>query len=165
MTKTSISRLRYQLAKRYVERRRNSGLAFGGIAPVVTDRWPRQYDNQGLSAAAAIDRDVRLLPGRALPEKEVAAILNVSKTPVREAIIRLWEEGLIKVVPQGGTFVATIEVQRYIEACFIRFRLEAVPRRKPPSVTRSKTSGGWSLASTSRSKLWKRKITPASRAG
>jgi DNA-binding GntR family transcriptional regulator len=69
--------------------------------------------------------EVRLLPGRALPEKEVAAILNVSKTPVREAIIRLSEEGLIKVVPQGGTFVATIEVQRYIEACFIRFRLEA----------------------------------------
>jgi DNA-binding GntR family transcriptional regulator len=68
--------------------------------------------------------EVRLLPGRALSEKEVAAILHVSKTPVREAIIRLSEEGLIKVVPQGGTFVATIEVQRYIEACFIRFRLE-----------------------------------------
>ncbi|WP_156414610.1 GntR family transcriptional regulator [Ensifer sp. Root278] len=69
--------------------------------------------------------EVRLLPGRALPEKEVAALLNVSKTPVREAIIRLSEEGLVKVVPQGGTFVATIEVQRYIEACFIRFRLES----------------------------------------
>ncbi|MGE6784860.1 GntR family transcriptional regulator [Ensifer adhaerens] len=55
----------------------------------------------------------------------MAAILNVFKTPVREAIIRLSEEGLVKVVPPGGTFVATIEVQRYIEACFIRFRLES----------------------------------------
>lgn len=69
--------------------------------------------------------EVQLLPGRALPEKEVAAILDVSKTPVREAIIRLSEEGLVKVVPQGGTFVSPIEVQRYIEACFIRHRLEA----------------------------------------
>ncbi|MCM2477750.1 GntR family transcriptional regulator [Rhizobium sp. CG5] len=69
--------------------------------------------------------EVKLLPGRALPEKEVAAILNISKTPVREAIIRLSEEGLLRVVPQGGTFVSTIDVQRYIEACFIRFKLES----------------------------------------
>ncbi len=69
--------------------------------------------------------EVRLLPGRALSEKEIAAILNVSKTPVREAIIRLQEEGLLAVVPQGGTFVASLDVQRYMEACFIRFRLES----------------------------------------
>ena len=31
--------------------------------------------------------EVRLLPGRSLSEKEVAAILNISKTPVREAMI------------------------------------------------------------------------------
>lgn len=69
--------------------------------------------------------EVRLLPGRSLSEKEVAAILNISKTPVREAMIRLSEEGLLSVVPQGGTFVATIDVQRYIEACFIRYKLES----------------------------------------
>ncbi|MFC0010155.1 GntR family transcriptional regulator [Devosia nitrariae] len=68
--------------------------------------------------------EVRLLPGRAISEKEIAAILNVSKTPVREAIIRLVEDGFVTVVPQGGTYVNTIEVQRYMEACFVRFKLE-----------------------------------------
>jgi GntR family transcriptional regulator, rspAB operon transcriptional repressor len=68
--------------------------------------------------------EVKLIPGRALSEKEIAATLNVSKTPVREAIIRLADEGLLKVVPKGGTYVAPIEMQRYLEACFIRFRLE-----------------------------------------
>lgn len=68
--------------------------------------------------------EVKLLPGRALSEKEIAALLDVSKTPVREAIIRLAEEGFVTVVPQGGTYVATIDVQRYMEACFIRFKLE-----------------------------------------
>ena len=68
--------------------------------------------------------EVKLLPGRALSEKEIAALLNVSKTPVREAIIRLSEEGFVSVVPQGGTYVAPIDVQRYMEACFIRFKLE-----------------------------------------
>ncbi|WP_440408977.1 GntR family transcriptional regulator [Neorhizobium petrolearium] len=68
--------------------------------------------------------EVKLLPGRALSEKEVATLLNVSKTPVREAIIRLAEEGFVIVVPQGGTYIAPIDVQRYMEACFIRFKLE-----------------------------------------
>ncbi len=68
--------------------------------------------------------EVRLLPGRAISEKEIAAILQVSKTPVREAIIRLAEDGFVTVVPQGGTYVTTIEIQRYMEACFIRFKLE-----------------------------------------
>lgn len=68
--------------------------------------------------------EVRLLPGTTLSEKEIAAILNVSKTPVREAIIRLSEEGFLIVVPQGGTYVAPIDVQRYMEACFTRFKLE-----------------------------------------
>ncbi len=68
--------------------------------------------------------EVKLLPGRALSEKEIAALLNVSKTPVREAIIRLSEEGFVTVVPQGGTYISPIDVQRYMEACFIRFKLE-----------------------------------------
>jgi GntR family transcriptional regulator, rspAB operon transcriptional repressor len=43
---------------------------------------------------------------------------------VREAIIRLAEEGLLTVVPKGGTYVSPIEIQRYVEACFVRAHLE-----------------------------------------
>lgn len=89
--------------------------------------------------------EVKLLPGRALSEKEIAALLHVSKTPVREAIIRLAEEGFVIVVPQGGTYIAPIDVQRYMEACFIRFKLEegavieAVKRHSLEDIARLKT--------------------------
>ena len=45
-------------------------------------------------------------PGSALKEKELAAELGVSRTPVREALLRLRLEGLVRVVPRGGIFVA-----------------------------------------------------------
>lgn len=89
--------------------------------------------------------EVKLLPGRALSEKEIAALLNVSKTPVREAIIRLSEEGFVTVVPQGGTYISPIDVQRYMEACFIRFKLEegavieAAKRHSLEDIARLKT--------------------------
>ena len=68
--------------------------------------------------------DLSLPPESALVEQEVAAVLNVSKTPVREAIIRLSREGLVKVVPKSGSYVAAVSLERYLEACFVRTQLE-----------------------------------------
>lgn len=68
--------------------------------------------------------DLSLPPDVALVEQEVACVLKVSKTPVREALIRLSREGLVRVVPKSGTFVAPINIDRYLEAVFIRERLE-----------------------------------------
>lgn len=67
---------------------------------------------------------IRLYPGQMLSEKEVADSLQASKTPIREAMIRLQGSGLVKIVPQKGTFVTPIQIDRYIEACFIRLQLE-----------------------------------------
>lgn len=68
--------------------------------------------------------DLSLPPEFALVEQDVASELNVSKTPVREAIIRLAREGLIKVVPKSGSYVTPINLDRYLEACFVRTQLE-----------------------------------------
>lgn len=68
--------------------------------------------------------DLSLPPEFALVEQDVASELNVSKTPVREAIIRLAREGLIKVVPKSGSYVTPISLDRYLEACFVRTQLE-----------------------------------------
>ncbi len=67
---------------------------------------------------------VKLRPGELLSEKEVADAFGASKTPVREAIIRLEDKGFLEVVPKSGTYVTPIRLDRYIEACFIRLRLE-----------------------------------------
>lgn len=67
---------------------------------------------------------LELLPGQALSENELAAAHSVSRTPVREALIRLADDGLVEVVPQLGTFVSRISVQDVREVQFIRETLE-----------------------------------------
>lgn len=49
---------------------------------------------------------LKLPPGTAMSEQELSGVLNVSRTPVREAFIRLAEKGLLEVLPQRGTFVS-----------------------------------------------------------
>jgi DNA-binding GntR family transcriptional regulator len=66
----------------------------------------------------------RVLPGHALSENEVAASLGISRTPVREAFIKLEEEGLIEVYPQYGSFVAPIRVADIYDSQFVRESLE-----------------------------------------
>lgn len=68
--------------------------------------------------------NLSLPPESALVEQEVASVLHISKTPVREAIIRLSREGLVQVVPKSGSYVTAISLDRYFEACFIRTQLE-----------------------------------------
>ena len=50
------------------------------------------------------------LPGQALSEMKLAEELGVSRTPVREALIKLSEDGLVNIVPQSGTYVSPIDV-------------------------------------------------------
>ena len=66
-----------------------------------------------------------LLPGERLSESEVAKTLSVSRQPVREAFIKLSEEGLVQVLPQRGTFVTKISVAAVMDARFVREAIEA----------------------------------------
>ena len=45
-----------------------------------------------------------LLPGERISESEIAKALSISRQPVREAFIKLSEEGLVQVLPQRGAF-------------------------------------------------------------
>lgn len=74
--------------------------------------------------------EIRLLPGQQISELEVADALKTSKTPVREALIRLEDSGLVSIVPKSGTYVTPIRIDRYLEACFIRINLEIGAVRK-----------------------------------
>lgn len=63
-------------------------------------------------------------PGQSLSEKEVAAALGVSRTPVREAFLQLAEDGLVVISPQRGTAVAKISTCQVRQAQFAREVLE-----------------------------------------
>jgi DNA-binding GntR family transcriptional regulator len=67
---------------------------------------------------------MRLRPSERLSEKELGLRFGTSRTPVREAIVRLVEDGLIEVRPQRGTYVARISLQAVRRARFVRSALE-----------------------------------------
>ena len=69
-------------------------------------------------------------PGSLLSEKDVSSRFSVSRQPVREAFIKLAENGLIQVLPQRGTFVRKISARNVADGRFIREAVEiAVVRR------------------------------------
>ncbi len=68
--------------------------------------------------------EIKLKPGESITEKEVAGMFGVSRTPVREAFIKLAQEGLLEVYPQRGTKVSLIDLNRVEEARFMRENLE-----------------------------------------
>jgi DNA-binding GntR family transcriptional regulator len=78
-----------------------------------------------------------LRPGQALSENEIAQQLGVSRTPVREAIIRLESEGLLTVKPQVATTVAPIDVDAVADVQFLR---EAVECRTVALAARAPTA-------------------------
>ena len=67
---------------------------------------------------------LELKPGELLSEAELAKKLNVSRTPIREVLIKLKAEKLIEVKPQAGTNVSLIAWNLIEEAVFIRYNLE-----------------------------------------
>jgi DNA-binding GntR family transcriptional regulator len=68
--------------------------------------------------------DLRLVPGTPISENMICQQTVVSRTPVREALIRLAQEDLITVFPQRGSHVAPIRLQKVIEGTFVRESLE-----------------------------------------
>jgi len=67
---------------------------------------------------------MRRKPGEAIAEKQIAESYGVSRTPVREAVLRLADDGLVEVFPQSGTYVSRIPLNRLPEAIVIRKTLE-----------------------------------------
>ncbi|NGZ76875.1 GntR family transcriptional regulator [Saccharibacillus alkalitolerans] len=68
--------------------------------------------------------NLNLKPGQAISEVDLAAALQLSRTPVREVMSRLKEEYLVDVIPQVGTYISKIDAQLIEEAAFMRFTLE-----------------------------------------
>lgn len=106
-------------------------LADMSVRPVPTNATSRRISAGRITTATVIYRELhtaivsmQLIPGTALNEKALTEQFGVSRTPVREAIIRLVEDGLVDVFPQSGTFVAPIQVALIPEAVIIRQALE-----------------------------------------
>lgn len=79
----------------------------------------------------------RLAPGTTLLETEIAALLGLSRTPVREALIRLAEEGLVLIRPRHGVTVIDLTVSDFRDILDVFSALEvravALAASRPPA--------------------------------
>lgn len=70
-----------------------------------------------------------LAPGTPISEAERAESLGISRTPVREAMQQLAQEGLIEVFPKRGTFVARLSARDVRESFELREAVETFAAR------------------------------------
>lgn len=88
---------------------------------------------------------LELLPDTTLVRNDIAETFNVSQSPVREAIQRLEQEGLVISYPQSRTVVSKIDVAHARETQFLRISVELEVAR-----TLARTGDGELLAPTRR---------------
>ncbi len=69
--------------------------------------------------------NMTLEPGTDVSVQKLSERYGVSRTPVREAVVRLQQSGLVEIYPQRKTVVSKIDLQRVREEWFIRTSLES----------------------------------------
>ena len=96
----------------------------------------RNGRSRAATAASRIYSDLRAelvslqrRPGEAISESEIALSFGVSRTPVREAILKLSDEGLLEIFPQSGIIVSRIPIAALPETIIIRKALEETTAR------------------------------------
>lgn len=67
---------------------------------------------------------LELQPGSAVSGNELSAILSISRTPVREALIELNRIGLVEILPQRGSYISKIDYNLVEESRFLRLVTE-----------------------------------------
>lgn len=83
-----------------------------------------KLSEQALDQIRARIVDGTLALGEAISETSLAQVLNVSKTPVREALQELKREGLVQIFPKRGTFVFEASPELVRELSDFRLVLE-----------------------------------------
>jgi DNA-binding GntR family transcriptional regulator len=71
----------------------------------------------------------RLQPGERLVEREIVSALNVSRTPLREALPQLEAHGFIRTIPRRGAIVAQLTLKDVDELFDVRESLEVLAAR------------------------------------
>jgi DNA-binding GntR family transcriptional regulator len=92
---------------------------------------PRRLDPKRQASPQVFERlremiiGLELKPGAVLARADLAQMFGISQTPVRDALIKLSEEGLVDVFPQHATVVSRIDLASARQAHFLRKAVEA----------------------------------------
>ncbi|APA89822.1 GntR family transcriptional regulator (plasmid) [Paraburkholderia sprentiae WSM5005] len=96
----------------------------------ATSRTVSRLDRSRHAAPQVFERlremilSLELTPGTVLSRTELAGRYGLSQTPVRDALMKLGEEGLVDIYPQHATVVSQINVTSALQAHFLRRSIE-----------------------------------------
>ncbi len=93
---------------------------------MVTDKLKKSMSKEVYTEIKRQILESQLKPGERLIEMTIAKELNVSRTPVREALKQLEMEGLVSTFPRKGSIVSKISVGSAVEMMQIRIYLESL---------------------------------------
>lgn len=89
--------------------------------------------------------------GQSISENELSALMNVSRTPIREALQRLQVEGFVRILPNQGIFVPEISAREVTELFDVRRAIEPfIVRQIAGRLTAEDRERLWSLLSEGR---------------
>lgn len=96
-------------------------------AKQLTGSQPRRTTTVGIyERLRRAIMDFELAPGARITETELADTFGISRTPVREALHRLENEGLISIRPKQGCFVRDVDIHQISNYYDIRIALEVM---------------------------------------
>ncbi|NBH35854.1 GntR family transcriptional regulator [Clostridiaceae bacterium] len=73
--------------------------------------------------------NLALKPGQPISENEICARFDVSRTPVREALRRLQEQGFVHTIPYSGTYVTRLNLEDIRQMIYMRVAVEFMVMR------------------------------------
>ena len=95
------------------------------LQPIDLDSYRPLCEMVCESLRNAISQGV-LKPGERIMEIQLAEELGISRTPIREAMRKLEQEGYVVMMPRRGTYISTISIRDINDIFEIRSALEAL---------------------------------------
>lgn len=96
------------------------------------DMGEKSYKNRGDYVFDTLKKeilDLELKPGQAISENEICSRFDVSRTPVREALRRLQEQGFVHTIPYSGTYVTLLNLTNIKQMIYMRVAVELMVMR------------------------------------
>lgn len=90
------------------------------------------YKNRGDYVFDTLKQEIlslELKPGQPISENEICARFDVSRTPVREALRRLQEQGFVNTIPYSGTYVTLLNLTDIKQMIYMRVAVELMVMR------------------------------------
>ncbi len=108
---------------------KDTSISGGSVARAESAHGHRTEADRAYAAIKSDLLSLKLRPGSIIQEEVLALQLGLSRTPVREALHRLGQEGLVRTLPKKGTIVADISLDDVREVFQVRLAVEPLAAR------------------------------------